>query len=105
MEEKKEKGKPGAEITKELLLHVAETARLNLTDDEISEFLPQLKDVIKAFSKLSELDTETISPSFQPVEIRNVLREDLPEESLSQEDALKNAKYTKDGYFKGPKII
>ena len=92
-------------IDKETLLHVAETARLSLTEDEIKEFLPQLNDVIEAFSKLSEVNTDNIKPSFQPVEIKNVMREDIVGKSLSQEQALKNAKNTKDGYFKGPRII
>ena len=37
--------------------------------------------------------------------LKNVFREDEPWESLSTEDALKNAKHKKDGYFKAPRIL
>ena len=37
--------------------------------------------------------------------LKNVFREDVPWESLSNEEALKNAKHTKDGHFKAPRIL
>ena len=41
-----------------------------------------------------------------PIEgLKNVFREDVPGKSLSNDDALKNAKSTKDGFFKAPKIL
>jgi len=92
-------------IDRELIEHVAKVARLNLTEEEVKEFLPQLKEVLKAFSKLSEVDTGGVEPSFQPVELKNMLREDVVGECLSQEDALSNSENTKDGYFKGPRAV
>ena len=93
------------EIDRKLLEHVAKTARLNLSEDEIKRFLPQLKEALEFFSKLSEANTDDIRPSFQPVEIKNVMREDTEKECLSQDDALSLTEHKKDGYFKGPKVI
>jgi aspartyl-tRNA(Asn)/glutamyl-tRNA(Gln) amidotransferase subunit C len=93
------------EIDKQLLLHVAEVARINLTESEIKEFLPQLKEIIKAFSEIQEVNTEGIGPSFHPIELKNSLREDIPKLSLTNEEALSNTKHKKDGYFKGPRIL
>ncbi len=93
------------EIDTELIVHVADVARLKLSEEEIKEFLPQLKEIIKAFSELKEVDTDGIVPSFQPVEMKDAMREDRPEKSLKVEEALQNAGSTKDGYFKGPRVM
>ena len=93
------------EFTEDLIRKVAKNARLELTDEEIKEFLPQLKEVLNSFSELEALDTEGVEPSYQPIKIKNRLREDIPKESRSQKDILKNTKHKKEGYFKGPKII
>jgi len=92
-------------IDSELIEHVASVARLNLTEEEVKEFLPQLKEVLKAFSKLSEVDTEGIQPSFQPIVLKNHLRDDEKGSCLSQDDALSNTEHKKDGYFKGPRAV
>ena len=92
-------------VDKELIKHVAETARLKLTDKEIEKFLPQLKEALEYFSKLNEVKTDNVKPSFQPVEIKNALREDKEEKCLSQEEALSLTEHKKDGYFKGPRAV
>jgi len=92
-------------LQKELIEHTADLARLKLTEAEIKKFLPQLKEILNAFSKLDEVNTNNTKPSFQPVELKNMLREDKIEKCLSQEKALKNSKENKDGYFKGPMAV
>ncbi|MBD3204153.1 Asp-tRNA(Asn)/Glu-tRNA(Gln) amidotransferase subunit GatC [Candidatus Woesearchaeota archaeon] len=92
-------------INKNLIQHIADTARLNLSESEIEELLPQLKEIIDAFSELSEIDTINVKPSFQPVTIKNAMRDDKVKESLSQELALKNTKHKRKGYFQGPGIL
>jgi len=92
-------------IDRELIEHVASVARLKLTEEEIKEFLPQMKEVIKAFSKLSEVKIDTIQPSFQPVELKDHLRDDATVDCLTQKEALSNSPNTKDGYFKGPRAV
>jgi len=92
-------------VDKELIKRVASNARLNLTDKEIEEFIPQLKDILDVFSKVAEVDTKNIKESFHPVEIKNNVRGDKVEKSLTQEEALRNTIHKKDGYFKGPKAI
>ncbi|MBU0614792.1 MAG: Asp-tRNA(Asn)/Glu-tRNA(Gln) amidotransferase subunit GatC [Nanoarchaeota archaeon] len=93
------------QVDKELIEHVAEVARLKLTDTEIKRFLPQLKEILEAFEKLQEVNTDDTKPSFQPVEIKNVMREDKITDCLTQEQALSLVKNKKDGYFKGPKAV
>lgn len=93
------------EINKKLIEHVAEVARLKLTEKEKDKFVPELKEVIETFSRLDEVDTKDVDISLQPVEMKNVLREDSEEPCLKQEEALSLTEHKKDGYFKGPKAI
>ena len=92
-------------IDKALIKHVASLARLNLTESEIKEFLPQLKEILDAFSKIKQVDTKNVKPSYHVVDIKNALREDIPKKCLDNETALKNTKHKKEGYFKGPKVV
>jgi len=92
-------------VDKELIKKVASVARLELTDAEIKKFQPQLKDILDAFSKIDKVNTDKTKPSFQPVELKNRLREDKKGKCLTQEEALSNTEHKKDGYFKGPKAI
>ncbi|MBN2067536.1 MAG: Asp-tRNA(Asn)/Glu-tRNA(Gln) amidotransferase subunit GatC [Candidatus Diapherotrites archaeon] len=96
---------PKQKVDKALLLRVAANARLNLTEQEIEEFLPQLQEMLEAFSKLDKLDVEKEQPSFQPIKLVNVMREDKVEKCLSQDQSLKNTKNKKQGYFMGPRVM
>ncbi|MBN2111494.1 Asp-tRNA(Asn)/Glu-tRNA(Gln) amidotransferase subunit GatC [Candidatus Woesearchaeota archaeon] len=92
-------------VDKDLIEKVASLARLNLTESEIKKFLPQLKDILESFSKIDKADTKGAKPSFQPVELKNRLREDRKGKCLTQEEALSNTEHKKDGYFKGPRAV
>jgi len=93
------------QINEELIIRVAKNARLELTDSEVKEFVPQFKEILSSFSELSKVDTNNIKPSFQPVEIRNSLRDDVIKSSIPINDILKNAKHKKGDYFLGPKAL
>lgn len=92
-------------IDEDLIKHIADLARLKLTEQETKKFLPQLKEILQAFSKLDEVNTDNIKPSFQPVELKNVVREDKVKPCLTQEKSLSNSKENKDNYFKGPMAV
>ncbi len=92
-------------IDREMLRHIAETARLDLTESEIQEFLPQLREILSAFSQIKEVDTTGTKPSYHPVKLSDAMREDNPLPSISAEDALKNSIHKKDGYFNGPRVL
>ena len=93
------------EVDRKLLEHVAELARVKLNDEEIKKFLPQLKEILEFFSQLKDINTDNVKPSFQPVELKNIMREDKEEQCLSQDDALSLTEHKKDGYFKGPRAV
>ena len=93
------------DIDRKLLERVAETARLKLTEKEIEKFLPQLREALEFFSQLQEVNTEGVKPSFQPVELKNVMRKDKEKQCLTQDEALSLTEHKKDGYFKGPRAV
>ena len=93
------------EVDRKLLEHVASIARIKLSEDEINKFLPQLKESLEFFSKLNEINTDGINPSFHPVPLKNAMREDIKKESLSQDEALSQTEHKKEGYFKGPRAV
>lgn len=84
---------------------VAQLSRLELTDDEIKQFSTQLSAVVEYIEKLNELDTENVEPLAHCLPVHNVLREDVPGPSLSNEAALANAPERAGEYFKVPKIL
>jgi len=92
-------------IDESVLEKVAKNARLRLSKKEIDKFLPELEEILNTFSKIDEIEVEKEKPSFQPVEIENVFREDKEEPCLKQKDALSNTKHKKEGFFLGPKVV
>ena len=61
-------------VDEKLIEHVAEVARLKLSEKEKKQFVKELKEILGSFSKLDEVDTKGIDVSLQPVELKNVLR-------------------------------
>jgi len=92
-------------ITEKDILHTASLACLNINEDEFSQTIKDLKNILTYFNKLQDLDTTDILPFTHSSETENRLREDIPEKSLPQEKILENAPSTKDSFLKVPRII
>lgn len=93
-------------LSKDTIEHLSKLALLDLSEEEKEKLSDQLTDILEYFKKLDDLDTSNVEPTTHPIDgLSNVFREDIPKESLSNEEALKNTKYKKDGYFKAPRIL
>ncbi|NMA44495.1 MAG: Asp-tRNA(Asn)/Glu-tRNA(Gln) amidotransferase subunit GatC [Candidatus Diapherotrites archaeon] len=95
------------EVNKDLIKKVAANARLNLTDEELEKFVPQIKEIIvESFSKLDSIEVDE-KPSFQPIELSNKFRRDEVKPSLPIEKVFSNVskELRKENYFKGPKVL
>lgn len=92
-------------ITREEVLHVANLARLNLSDEEQEKMTEQLDTILSYVDKLKELDTTGVVPTTHAHKKVNAFREDEVKESLSVEDALLNSPEKNGGMFRVPKII
>ncbi|KJE27520.1 Asp-tRNA(Asn)/Glu-tRNA(Gln) amidotransferase subunit GatC [Geobacillus thermoleovorans] len=92
-------------ISIEQVKHVADLARLAITDEEAEMFTKQLDAIITFAEQLNELDTENVPPTSHVLDMRNVMREDVPEPGLPREEVLKNAPDQQDGQFRVPAIL
>lgn len=89
-------------ITREQVLHVARLARLALAEDEIERFFEQLSAILDAVGTVAELDLEGVEPTSHPLDLVNVLDDDVARPSLSVEEALSNAPDAEGGFFGVP---
>lgn len=94
-----------AALTRDDVAHVAHLARLGLTDDELTLLEGQLNHILDQYAKLAELDTETIPPTAQTIELENILRDDVVTPSFPVETALANAPARQAGFIVVPAII
>lgn len=93
------------EISSTLTSSLAKAAKLHLTEEEIVKFTSDLGEILKAFSTLSQIGVEGVKPSFQPIQHKDVLREDVIMPSLTQEQTLSFTKQHENGFFVGPRTI
>jgi aspartyl-tRNA(Asn)/glutamyl-tRNA(Gln) amidotransferase subunit C len=92
-------------ITKKDVEHVANLARLELSDAEKEQFEDQLNAILKYAEKLNELNTDGIEPTSHVLPLANVMREDKVKASLPIEKVLLNAPEEEDGHFKVPPVL
>ena len=92
-------------LTLEEVEHIAELARLGLTETEKERYREQLSTILDYFAQLRELDTAGISPTSSVLPARSVLRPDEPRPGLSPEQLLRNAPEAKDNQFRVPLIL
>lgn len=91
-------------ISEEQVRHVANLARLGLTDEEVARMSEQLGDILDNIEKIQELDLEGVPPMANPLNLTNVLRPDEPRGELPREEALSTAPDPVDDLFAVPRI-
>lgn len=92
-------------VSKKDVDYIAELARLKFTEEEKEGFIVDLNNVLGYIDKLSELDTENVDILVNPIYIENVYREDVVEESLTQEDFLRNVPDRVEDYLRVPSVL
>jgi len=85
--------------------HIANLARLELTDEEKAHYREQLSAILDYFSQLRELNTADIPPTSSVLPQRSALREDQPRPGLSLEELLRNAPDAEAGQFRVPPVL
>ena len=95
-------------FTEKDVRYVADLAHLELTDEEVKKYLPQLESILQYVDKLNELDTTAVEPMAQvtyPGSENAALRADGTRKCFTQEEALANAPEQGAGSFKVPSVI
>ena len=94
-----------AAITKDTIKYVANLARIDLKPKELEKLSQQLQEILGFIDKLKKVDLKDIASTSHILPINNVLRDDLPGESLSSAQALENAPERQGNFFAVPKVI
>jgi len=87
-------------LTTDEVRHVAELAKLALTEEEVTEYTEQLSVILDYVDQLRDVDTSDVPPTPYVLPLQNVMRADEPAPSLTNEEALANAPDSDDGFFR-----
>jgi len=78
-------------LSREQVQHIAELARLELSEQETELFVEQLSAILDYAEQLNDLDTDAVPPTAQVLALRNVMRSDELQPCLTPDQALANA--------------
>lgn len=88
---------------------VAKLAHLEITDEEVALYTPQMANIVKYVEQLNELDTDSVEPMLGGLtdegEVTKSIRTDDPHGSFTQEEALSEAPSGVAGHFQVPKVL
>lgn len=92
-------------LTREEILHVAELARIKLTEEEIEKYRVQLKQLLNDVEKINDVkgyDDEFLIACWEE---NTKLRKDEPGEMLNPKEVLENAPRHSGNYIAVPVVI
>ena len=92
-------------ITLDEVQHVAQLARLSLSEEQMKRLMNDMNDILSYMDMLNEVDTSGLEPTSHVMDIKNVFREDETRPSLSHEKSLKNAPEQNRDSFVVPRVL
>ena len=93
------------EFDKNSTIKLAKLARISVNDNQKNSLEKDLKSILKFIDQLKEINTEDIDPTSNSLDQKLILRDDIAENTLSNEDLLKNVPESELGFFVVPKVI
>jgi aspartyl-tRNA(Asn)/glutamyl-tRNA(Gln) amidotransferase subunit C len=88
---------------------VAALAHLEITDEEVQLYTPQMAEIVTYVEQLNALDTESVEPMLGGLtgegKTTPTIREDEVRPSLEQQKALEQAPSAVEGHFQVPKVL
>lgn len=94
-------------VSPEEVKKIAKLANLRLQPEEVILFAEQFTSTVDVINELNEIDTSTVSATYQVTGLSNITREDVVDEKrvLPQHIALREAKLGHNGFFVVPRVI
>lgn len=93
-------------VTKQDVREMASYVRIGLADDELEQMTQDLNSIIDSLQPITQCDLQGVEPTFHPIAgLSNVMREDISEPGMTQEEALENAHAAEKGQYKIPPIL
>jgi aspartyl-tRNA(Asn)/glutamyl-tRNA(Gln) amidotransferase subunit C len=93
------------EITRDEVAHLADLARIELSDDELAHLAPQLSVILESVASISAVASEDIPPTSHALPLTNVFRADVVVPGLTAEQALSGAPEAEQQRFSVPRIL
>ena len=92
-------------LTHEQIQHIANLARLELTDEELARYREQLSSILDHFEQLQTLDTENVPPTASIAVDQASLRADEPRPGLNLDELLQNSPESEQRQFRVPPVF
>ena len=93
------------ELSRDEVRHLADLARIDLSDAELDHLAPQLNVILEAVASIQGVAGEDVKPTSHPIPMTNVFREDVVTPSLTPEQALSGAPLVEEQRFSVPRIL
>ncbi len=93
------------QIDQNLIKKLEKLSKLKLSDNEKEKIMKDLSSMLAMVEKMNELDTTGVEPLVYMSDEHNVLRTDIVQHEITNENALKNAPQSEPPFFKVPKVI
>ncbi len=95
----------GDRLSKEEVLHVAELARIKISEEELEKYQIQLKQILDNVDKIKEVEGYDDEMLIAAWKIDTILREDTPGEMLNPKQVIENAPRHSGNYIEVPVVI
>ncbi|MGE3271761.1 MAG: Asp-tRNA(Asn)/Glu-tRNA(Gln) amidotransferase subunit GatC [Chloroflexota bacterium] len=92
-------------ISREEVEHVAQLARLGLSDEETDRLQHQLSQILGHMQMIDQLDVSAIPPTAQVIPVNTVMRDDVARPSTPTEEILANAPRREGAFLKVPPVL
>jgi aspartyl-tRNA(Asn)/glutamyl-tRNA(Gln) amidotransferase subunit C len=94
-----------ASLSRDEVAHVAKLARLQLTEEQIDVFTPQLAAILDHAADVEALELGDVPPTAHPYPLANVMRPDEPRLAGIRDAVLAEAPAADDGMFRVPPVL
>lgn len=94
-----------AQLSRDEVAHLADLARIDLTEAELDHLAPQLSVILESVASIQGVAGDDVPPTSHALPLTNVFREDVVAPSLSPEDALSGAPEAEQQRFAVPRIL
>ncbi len=92
-------------LTRDDVAHLAELARIDLSEAELDRMLGELTVILVSVALVQQAPTEGVEPMSHPLPLTNVTRPDVPRPGLTAEEALSGAPASEQQRFSVPRIL
>ena len=94
-----------ATISRDEVAHLADLARIDLSDAELDHLAPQLSVILESVASINDVASDDIPPTSHALPLTNVFRDDVVRPGLTAEEALSGAPEVEQQRFKVPRIL